>query len=109
MLKGHLEGMILAVLESGPTYGYAVIETLRERSDGEVSLPSGTIYPALRRLESAGLVSSGWSEVGGRRRRTYELTPSGVEALKERRQAWHRAAEVITGVMGGPGTWTVST
>ncbi|MFE2434721.1 hypothetical protein ACFXA8_08435, partial [Streptomyces sp. NPDC059409] len=57
----------------------------------------------------AGIDPWGWRGVGGRRRRTYELTPSGVEALKERRQAWHRAAEVITGVMGGPGTWTVST
>ena len=78
-LKGHLDGMLLAVLEDGPRHGYAVMEVLRASSGGRFDLPTGTIYPALHRLERAGLVHTSWTEAGGRRRRLYELTqPAGV-------------------------------
>ena len=68
-LKGHLDAMLLAALEGGPRHGYAVIEALRQSTDGRLDLPTGTIYPALRRLEQAGLIAGTWSVVGGRRRR----------------------------------------
>ncbi len=48
--KGHLDGMLLAALEDGPRHGYAVMEALRAGSGGQFDLPTGTIYPALRRL-----------------------------------------------------------
>ena len=50
-LKGHLDGILLAVLEPGPRHGYAIMEALRIRSGGRVDLPTGTVYPALHRLE----------------------------------------------------------
>ena len=50
-LKGHLDAVLLAALEGGPRHGYAVIEALRQSTDGRLDLPTGTIYPALRRLE----------------------------------------------------------
>ena len=53
-LKGHLDGIMLAVLEPGPLHGYAVMEALRARSGGQVDLPTGTVYPALHRLERSG-------------------------------------------------------
>ena len=55
-LKGHLDGMLLASLEAGPRHGYAIMEALRAGSGGQFDLPTGTVYPALRRLERAGLV-----------------------------------------------------
>ena len=58
-LKGHLDALLLAALESGPRHGYAVIEALRETTGGRLDLPTGTIYPALRRLEDAGLDGDG--------------------------------------------------
>src|ERR1039457_5531031 len=76
-LKGHLDGILLAVLEPEPRHGYAIMEALRVRSDGQVDLPTGTVYPALHRLERAGLVQAPWSAAGGRRRRVYQLTPAG--------------------------------
>ncbi len=76
-LKGHLDAVLLAALEGGPRHGYAVIEALRQSTDGRLDLPTGTIYPALRRLEQAGLIAGTWSVVGGRRRREYRLTPAG--------------------------------
>ena len=63
-LKGHLNGLLLAVLEAGPAHGYAVIEPLRAGSGGTFDLPTGTVYPALHRPEGLGLARS------GRRRRT---------------------------------------
>ena len=52
-LKGHLDALILAVLEAGPLHGYAISEALRTRSSGAFDLPTGTLYPALQRLELA--------------------------------------------------------
>jgi PadR family transcriptional regulator PadR len=99
-LKGHLDALLLAVLAAGPAHGYAVIESLRERSDGAFALPEGTVYPALHRLEHAGLVSSHWSAETGRRRRVYSLTRRGRAALKREREEWQsftRAVEVVLG------------
>jgi len=64
-LKGHLDGLLLAALEPGPLHGYAVIEQLRAGSGGRIDLPTGTVYPALHRLERAGLVRSRWSSESG--------------------------------------------
>src|SRR5450631_61407 len=83
-LKGHLDALLLAVLETGPLHGYAVIEALRAGSGGTFDLPTGTIYPALRQLERAGFVRSHWHVVAGRRRRDYELT-SRRQALTSKR------------------------
>ena len=76
-LKGHLDALLLAALEDGPRHGYAVIEALRDSTGGRLDLPTGTIYPALRRLEAAGLIRGSWSVVAGRQRREYRLTAAG--------------------------------
>jgi DNA-binding PadR family transcriptional regulator len=102
-LKGHLDALLLAALEDGPRHGYAVIEALRESTGGRLDLPTGTIYPALRRLEVAGLITGSWSVVGGRRRREYQLTSAGSRALSGKRADWRDFAEVISGALeGGP-------
>jgi PadR family transcriptional regulator PadR len=87
-LQGHLDGMLLAILEAGPLHGYAIVEEMCTRSDGEFDLAEGTIYPALHRLEAAGLLSSSWEVVGGRRRRVYALSHSGAAAVRERIASW---------------------
>src|SRR5258705_11694496 len=94
-LRGHLDPMILAVVEYEPLHGYAVMEALLERSGGELDLPTGTLYPALRRLERAGYLSSERSTVGGRKRGPYELTspcpkmlPSGKQEGVSYRPIW---------------------
>jgi DNA-binding PadR family transcriptional regulator len=102
-LKGHLDALLLAALEDGPRHGYAVIEALRESTGGRLDLPTGTIYPALRRLEVAGLITGSWSVVGGRRRREYQLTSAGSRALSGKRAEWRDFAAVIGGALeGGP-------
>jgi DNA-binding PadR family transcriptional regulator len=98
-LKGHLDGMLLASLEAGPNHGYAVMEALREGSGGRFDLPTGTVYPALRRLERAGLVHGTWSDAGGRRRRVYELTPAGRRALADERGTWKEFSAAVTAML----------
>jgi PadR family transcriptional regulator, regulatory protein PadR len=99
-LKGHLDMLLLSVLAAGPAHGYAVITALRARSEGEFDLPEGTVYPALHRLEGAGLLSSSWSDADGRRRRVYALTGKGATALADQRTAWARFAGGIGAVLG---------
>ncbi|MFT7840752.1 helix-turn-helix transcriptional regulator [Saccharothrix sp. BKS2] len=103
-LRGHLDALLLATLDDGRLHGYAIIEALQRRSGGALDLPTGTVYPALRRLESAGLVGSEWSTVGGRQRRTYRLTAAGRGALAVERTAWREFTTAIEGVLGG-GPW----
>ena len=101
MLKGHLDGLLLAALEAGPLHGYAVMEVLRAGSGGRFDLPTGTVYPALHRLERAGLVRGRWSTEGGRRRRTYELTPAGSRALAGERSNWQEFATTVSTLLEG--------
>jgi PadR family transcriptional regulator PadR len=101
VLKGHLDGLLLAALEEGPRHGYAVMEALREDSGGRIDLPTGTIYPALRRLEQAGLIRGRWGTVSGRRRRTYELTAAGNRALSGEREGWREFSVVVSALLEG--------
>ena len=102
VLKGHLDALLLAVLETGPQHGYAVIEAVRVGSDGALDLPTGTVYPALHRLERAGLIASDWETVGGRRRRSYRLTTAGRAALNEHRVVWNRFSAAVTALLRPP-------
>ena len=88
VLKGHVDLLLLAALEGRPAHGYAIIKMLRERTGEALNIPEGTLYPALQRLHNAGLLQGDWSTVDGRRRRVYELTPSGREALAHERSRW---------------------
>jgi DNA-binding PadR family transcriptional regulator len=106
MLKGHLDAIVLAALESGPAHGYAIIEAIKSRSGGTFDLPEGTIYPALHRLEQAGLLSSTWTTPpSGRRRRVYALTKNGSARLGEGRKAWSRFAKAVDSSLGGGRAW----
>jgi PadR family transcriptional regulator, regulatory protein PadR len=105
VLKGHLDGLLLATLEVGPLHGYAVMEALRTGSGGRVDLPTGTVYPALHRLERARLVRSRWSTEGGRRRRSYELTAAGRRALGGERSNWREFSTAVSALLEGRRPW----
>jgi len=98
-LKGHLDSLILAVVAAAPAHGYAIIEELKRRSGGTFDLPEGTVYPALHRLERAGLLTSGWSAASGRKRRIYELTRRGQRRLEASRTEWRDFAHAIEAVL----------
>ena len=98
-LKGHLDAMILSVLEAAPLHGYAIIRELKQRSGGTLALPEGTVYPALHRLEGAGLLASDWSDVQARRRRVYNLTRRGRRELGRSRGEWRSFAATVESVL----------
>ncbi|TAM68682.1 MAG: PadR family transcriptional regulator [Microbacteriaceae bacterium] len=100
-LKGHLDALLLAVLEGGPGHGYAIIEAVRTGSGGTFDLPTGTIYPALHRLERAGYITSRWHIIGGRRRREYELTASGQQTLGDERAVWQQFSTAVSALLQG--------
>jgi PadR family transcriptional regulator, regulatory protein PadR len=100
-LKGHLDLLLLSVLSAGPAHGYVIITKLRERSEGTFDLPEGTVYPALHRLETSGLLGSSWTEAEGRPRRVYALTTKGAAALADGTTEWRRFALGVQTVLGG--------
>jgi len=99
-LKGHLDLLLLSVLAAGPAHGYAIISALRERSEGSFDLPEGTVYPALHRLEEAGLLHSSWAQADGRRRRVYALTDEGAAALAAQRTEWRQFTRSVQAMLG---------
>ncbi|GAB3999360.1 helix-turn-helix transcriptional regulator [Glycomyces albus] len=98
-IHGQLDTLILATLQRGQAHGYAIITSLREHSGEQLDLPSGTVYPALRRLERAGHISGRWSQSSGRRRRVYTLTDQGLAALEKGRRDWLALREVMAAVL----------
>lgn len=101
MVRGHLDMLLLAIVDSAPAHGYAIVEQLRQRSDDALDLPEGTVYPALHRLERQGLLGSQWHTGDGRRRRIYHITRRGHQALRAQRQEWVRFTRTVHAVIGG--------
>jgi len=98
-LKGHLDMLLLAAIQGEPMHGYGILERLRVISGGAFDLPEGTIYPALYRLERAGLLTSRSRVVGGRRRRVYRLTAAGEGALAGQRERWSEFSAGVARVL----------
>jgi len=109
-LRGHLDLLLLATLQrTGPTHGYALIASLRERSRGAFDLPEGTVYPALHRLERGGEVDSRWRTDAPRRRRIYELSTTGEAALRAKQTDWRAFALGVGAVLGSTTTEALAT
>lgn len=99
VLRGHLDLLLLATLQRGPRHGYAIVEAIRNASSGAFDLAEGTVYPALYRLESSGLLTSSWTTAAGRRRRVYRLTRRGRTELDRERQEWKTFAGAVQAVV----------
>ena len=99
-VKGSLDLLLMSVLRGGSAHGYAIIGALRSRSDGQFDLAEGTIYPALHRLERAGLITSSVDVAQGRRRRTYTLTARGRTELAAQRKEWQGFVANMQAVLG---------
>lgn len=87
---------VLAILNEGESYGYAIQKRIDELSGGELEWTAGMLYPLLHRLDRLGYVEARWdSPEGGRRRRYYSITAAGRNALTEQRRQW----EVVSGAL----------
>src|SRR5215469_13566408 len=99
-IKSAVEMLILEVTSEGSTYGYALAQTVAERSNGYFELKEGSLYPALHRMERQKLLRASWREADGRRRKYYELTDAGRAELASRKQSWLSFAAGVNGVLG---------
>ena len=88
--------MILSILAEGESYGYALIQRVRELSRGEMEWTDGMLYPVLHRLEKEGLIEAEWrSAESGRDRKYYRLNRDGRRVLKEEKQQWLRVHNTL--------------
>lgn len=81
--------IVLAILAESDSYGYAILQRVRELSGGRIEWTDGMLYPVLHRLERLGYVKARWEEAeSGRRRKYYRITPGGKEQLAHERKQW---------------------
>jgi len=81
--------IVLAILAEGDSYGYAILQRVRELSGGRMEWTDGMLYPVLHRLERLGHIEARWETAdSGRRRKYYRVTPAGREQLAEERRQW---------------------
>ncbi|MBM4462094.1 MAG: PadR family transcriptional regulator [Chloroflexi bacterium] len=100
LLKGNTDTLLLSLLVKQPMYGYQIIKELKERSQGYFRFKEGTLYPALHRLEVAGLVKGSWERLpSGKERRYYYLTDKGRKLLEERVAEWRGFSTAVNLVM----------
>jgi PadR family transcriptional regulator PadR len=97
VLRGHIDTMILSLLDMKDTYGYELAKLALEVSSGNFELKEGTMYLALKRLEKSGEIESYWGDdmSGGGRRKYYKILQAGRNKLDTKRKEW----EVIKKVM----------
>jgi PadR family transcriptional regulator PadR len=100
LIQGTLDMLILKTLARGSLHGYAIAVAIEQRSQDELRVEEGALYPALHRLEVAGLLSSEWklSETN-RRAKFYKLTPAGRKHFAEEASNWKRLAAAVARVM----------
>lgn len=94
--------LVLAILAEGDSYGYAILQRVRELSQGELEWTDGMLYPVLHRLERAGLVEARWEKAEtGRRRKYYRVTKAGRDQLAEERRQWRTVDGALRKVWSG--------
>jgi len=100
ILQGTLDMLILQTLQWGPRHGYALSKAIRTNSGEILKVDTGSLYPALHRLERKGWIAAEWkaSEVGPRLR-VYRLTKTGRKQLVSERSRWERITAAIAGIM----------
>ncbi|MEL4025170.1 PadR family transcriptional regulator [Lysinibacillus endophyticus] len=101
MMKGSIDILLLSLLAEQDRYGYEMTKQLRFLSDEAYSMNEGTLYPALKRLEKQGYVTSYWQvEAIGKRRKYYALTDVGREQLKQKIASWEQLTRLIERTAG---------
>ena len=97
LLKGSTDSLLLCLINYQPMYGYQIIKELEKRSNGYFQFKEGTLYPALHRMEKAGLIQGRWQKLqSGQERRYYYITQKGQQALAERLAIWQDFSKAVT-------------
>jgi transcriptional regulator len=99
-LRGSLDLLILKTLSLAPMHGWGISQRVQQMSNGVLEVNQGSLYPALQRLEKAGVVASDWDTTDNNRQaRYYRLTASGRRALGVELESWRRFAGGLDAVL----------
>ena len=100
LLQGTLDLLILQTLRWGPCHGYGITQAIRTRSGDLLQVDTGSLYPALHRLERSRFIAAEWTvSANNQRVRVYGLTAAGKQQLLSERSRWDRLSEAVAGVL----------
>ncbi len=100
LMQGTLDMLILKTLQWGSAHGYGIVQALRTQSGDVLRVETGSLYPALHRLERQGWVRSEWKQSeSNQRARYYRITPVGKKQLAEELSRWEQMVEIMGGIL----------
>lgn len=100
LLQGTLDLLILQTLQWGPQHGYGISQAIRANSGEALRVDTGSLYPALHRLEGEGWIAASWKVSENKQRvRVYRITAGGKKQLLSERSRWEQLSEAIAGVL----------
>jgi len=100
LLPGTLDMLILKAISLKPLHGYGVLLRIQQITNEALTIPQGSLYPALYRLEHQRLISSEWGESDNKRKaKYYKLTTAGRKRLREEQDGWNRLATAIAAAL----------
>jgi PadR family transcriptional regulator, regulatory protein PadR len=103
LLQGTLDLIILQTLRWGPRHGYGLAQMIRANSREALQVDTGSLYPALHRLEKSGAITADWETSENRQRvRVYRLTAAGRRQLAAERSRWEQLSVAIAGILAPP-------
>jgi DNA-binding PadR family transcriptional regulator len=99
LVAASAEPLVLSLLARGESYGYAIIQEIKARSDGQLQWTDGMLYPVLHRMEDKGWIKSRWVESEtGRKRKYYSLKRDGKQAMTKQHDQWSLVNSVLAGL-----------
>lgn len=99
-LKGTLKTMLLSLLsEKGDMYGYELTQTVKQRSDNNIELTEGALYPALHKLEANEYVEAYTKKIEGRNRKYYKLTNKGTIEAEKQKAGWAKFSNTMDAIL----------
>lgn len=102
--RTDLDAILLACVTQGPAHGYDLVQRIKIVSEDLLTVGEGRLYPALHRLEKAGLIEAEWVPQEGRPdRKVYSITEKGTQALEAKRSAWRRFSESVSRILSPNG------
>jgi len=103
LLQGTLDMLVLKTLQWGAQHGYGIGQAIRAQSAEVLQVETGSLYPALHRLEKHGWVTSEWKQTeSNQRAKYYKLTAAGKKQLASEQVRWEQLVQAIAGILHPP-------
>ncbi|NLJ40570.1 MAG: helix-turn-helix transcriptional regulator [Clostridiales bacterium] len=105
ILRGNTETIILAILKEKDSYGYEIMKTIIDGSEGLFNIKDATIYTAFKRMERDGLITGYWGDKeGGARRKYYRISEKGRDFYAQKVEEWKRVNIILNNLINGSGS-----